>query len=148
MRSALVVAQVAIAVVVLAGGLLLTHSLLRLLHVDTGRRPDRLLTFNVQFIDSADRRRARGVRRQRARAAAALPGIDAVGGATGLSPITAQRGTTFEVEGQPDVARRRLGRAVLHRGVSWRTSTAIGTRMVAGREFAAADAARRAAGLS
>jgi putative ABC transport system permease protein len=136
-RSALVVAQVGIAVVVLAGGLLLTHSLVRLLSVDTGVVPDRLLTFNVQLIHEP----TSGARATRAAALleriAALPGVQAVGGATGLAPITAQRGTTFEVEGQLDTPIHDRGAYFIAASPAY--FRALGTRVVVGREFASGD---------
>jgi predicted permease len=132
-----VVAQVGIAVVVLAGGLLLTHSLVRLLSVDTGVVPDRLLTFNVQLIHEP----TPGARATRAAAVleriAALPGVQAVGGATGLAPITAQRGTTFEVEGQLDSPINDRGAYFIAASPAY--FRALGTRVVAGREFASGD---------
>jgi predicted permease len=138
LRSALVVVQIAIAVVVLAGGLLLTHSLVRLLSVDTGFVADRLLTFNVQLIHQA----TPGARAITAAAVlerlAALPGVEAVGAATGLAPITAQRGTTFEVEGQPDSSIN--DRSAYFIAASPAYFRALGTRVVAGREFAEGDA--------
>jgi predicted permease len=139
LRSSLVVAQVAIAVVVLAGGLLLTHSLLRLLHVDTGVVPDRLLTFNVQFIHQpspAARATTAGSVLERI---GSLPGVQAVGGATGLAPITAQRATAFEVEGQPDAPIS--GRTAYFIAASPAYFRTLGTPMVSGREFASRDAA-------
>ena len=139
LRSALVVVQVGIAVVVLSGGLLLTHSLLRLLSVDTGVVPERLLTFNVQLIHQptpgARATTVAGV----LESIAALPGVEAVGGATGLAPITAQRGTTFEVEAQPDSPIDDRGAYFIAASPTY--FRALGTRVVAGREFAAGDGA-------
>ena len=139
LRSALVVAQVGIAVVVLAGGVLLTRSLLRLLQVDTGVVPDRLLTFNMQLIQQP----TPGARALTADAVLerirSLPGVEAAGGATGLSPVTAQRATTFEVAGQPDVpVDERSAYFIATSPDYFRT---LGTRTVAGREFAPRDAA-------
>jgi putative ABC transport system permease protein len=139
LRSALVVAQVGIAVVVLAGGLLLTRSLLRLLQVDTGVVPDRLLTFNVQLIQQP----TPGARALTADAVLerirSLPGVVAGGGATGLSPVTAQRATSFEVAGQPDVPVDE--RSAYFIATSPDYFRALGTRTVTGREFAPRDAA-------
>jgi predicted permease len=139
LRSALVVAQVGIAVVVLAGGVLLTRSLLRLLQVDTGVVPDRLLTFNVQLIQQP----TPGARALTADAVLerirSLPGVEAAGGATGLSPVTAQRATTFEVAGQPDVPIDE--RSAYFIATSPGYFRALGTRTIAGREFAPRDAA-------
>jgi predicted permease len=139
LRSALVVTQVGIAVVVLAGGLLLTHSLLRLLRVDTGVVPDRLLTFNVQFIQQPSPGARAAVAAQVLEAITAMPGVEAAGGATGLSPITAQRGTTFEVEGQSDAPVN--DRSAYFIAASPSYFRALGTPIVAGREFASGDAA-------
>ena len=137
LRSALVVVQVGIAVVVLAGGLLLTHSLVRLLAVDTGVVPERLLTFNVQLIHQP----TPGARATTAAAllerVAALPGVQVVGGATGLAPITAQRGTTFEIEGQLDSPINDRGAYFIAASAAY--FRALGTRVLAGREFAIGD---------
>jgi putative ABC transport system permease protein len=139
LRSALVVTQVGIAVIVLAGGLLLTRSLLRLLEVDTGVVADRLLTFNVQLIQQP----TPGARAATADAVLerirSLPGVAAAGAATGLSPITAQRGTTFEVAGQPDVPVD--DRTAYFIAASRAYFHALGTRIIAGREFELRDAA-------
>jgi putative ABC transport system permease protein len=139
LRSALVIAQVAIAVIVLAGGILLTHSLVRLLHVDTGVTPERLLTFNVQFIQQptpgARATTAAGV----LEAVAALPGIESAGGATGLSPVTAQRGTTFDVAGSPDAPVADRGAYFIAASPAYFRT--LGARMLAGREFASTDTA-------
>ena len=55
LRSALVVAQIGLTVVVLAGSLVLTRSFLRLVNVDAGFSPDRLLAFNLP-LDRLSRR--------------------------------------------------------------------------------------------
>jgi putative ABC transport system permease protein len=139
LRSALVIAQVGVAVIVLAGGLLLTRSLFRLLQVDTGVVPDRLLTFNVQLIQQP----TPGARAVTAEVVLdrirSLPGVVAAGGATGLSPITAQRSTTFEVAGRPDAPVDE--RSAYFIAASPAYFRALGTRIVAGREFARGDAA-------
>jgi len=139
LRSALVVAQVAIAVIVLAGGLLLTHSLLRLLQVDTGVKPDRLLAFNVQLIQQPTAEARAATAEALLERIRTVPGIVAAGGATGLSPITAQRGTTFDVEGQPDAPIDARGAYFI--AASPQYFRTLGARVVAGREFSAADSA-------
>jgi putative ABC transport system permease protein len=137
LRSALVVAQIGLTVVVLAGSLVLTRSFLRLVTVDTGFSPDRLLAFNVALITQ---RTSAGRIETAARvleSIAAIPGVTAAGGATGLAPITAQRGTSFEVDGGADAtADDRRGYFIAASPDYFRT---LGTRIVAGREFAATD---------
>ncbi|HEV2421296.1 MAG TPA: ABC transporter permease [Candidatus Acidoferrales bacterium] len=51
-RSALVVLEVALAVVVVTGGALMAHSFYRLMHLDTGVRADHVITMSVNLSDS------------------------------------------------------------------------------------------------
>jgi putative ABC transport system permease protein len=51
-RSSLVVLEVALAVVVLAGAALMARSFYLLMHLDTGVRPDHVITMSVQLSDS------------------------------------------------------------------------------------------------
>jgi putative ABC transport system permease protein len=137
LRSGLVVAQIALTVVVLGGSLVLTRSLLRLVTVDAGFSPDRLLAFNVALVSypsSAGRIEAAS---RLLESIGAIPGVVSVGGATALAPITAQRGTTFEVDGRADVAAdQRRGYFIAALPGYFRT---LGTPVVAGREFTPAD---------
>src|SRR5262245_41634847 len=100
LRGALVVAEVALAVVVLAGAGLLARSLQRLLHVDKGFRPQNVTSFslNVGELEGRDARAAAaaevlaGLRQ--------LPGVVTAGAGTALPPQTAQSATHFETEGR------------------------------------------------
>ncbi len=139
LRSALVVTQIAVAVIVLSGALLLTRSLVRLLNADAGFVVSNLLTFNLQLVDAAEPAARVALATRTLAAIAALPGIEAVGGATGLAPRTAQRSTTFEVEGAGEVeVDSRRGYFIASTPDYFR---ALGTRVLAGREFAASDTA-------
>jgi putative ABC transport system permease protein len=139
LRSALVVAQIGLTVVVLAGSLVLTRSFLRLMTVDTGFSPDRLLAFNVALISQPTAAGRIDVASRLLESIAAIPGVTSVGGATGLAPITAQRGTTFEVDGRADVpASERRSYFIAAAPGYFRT---LGTPVIAGREFTAADRA-------
>ena len=82
LRSALVVTQIAVAVIVLSGALLLTRSLVRLLNADAGFVVSNLLTFNLQLVDAAEPAARVALATRTLDAIAALPGIEAVGGAT------------------------------------------------------------------
>jgi putative ABC transport system permease protein len=98
LRSGLVIAEVALAAIVLAGATLVGRSLIRLTHVDPGFAPDRLLTFNVQVVslpDDAARAEAMRIVLERLRA---LPGVQAVGGATGLPLVTPQRAIRVDAQ--------------------------------------------------
>jgi putative ABC transport system permease protein len=138
LRSILVVVQVAIAVTVLAGGLLLTHSLVRLLQVDTGvTAPERLLTFNLALLHQPTPAARATIAARVLDAIARVPGVRSAGGATGLTPINAQRGTGFEVEGHPDAPVN--DRTAYFIAASPGYFRALGAHLVAGREFSASD---------
>ncbi len=100
-RSALVVAEMALALTLLAGAGLLIKSVARLSAVDTGFRPENLLTFHIalpQAKYSSDTTRAALFDRL-APAIAALPGVQGVG-ATSVLPFGGGWSTgSFTVEG-------------------------------------------------
>jgi predicted permease len=137
LRSALVVAQISIAVVVLAGALVLARSFVRLLDADYGFKSDRLLTFHLLLLQEPTPGARAATAARAIEAIAAVPGVQGVGGATGLAPVTAQRDTTFDVEGQPDIA---VGqRRAYFIAASPAYFAALGATVVAGREFAVSD---------
>jgi putative ABC transport system permease protein len=137
LRSVLVVAQIAIAVVVVAGSLVMARSLVRLLTVDTGFSPDRLLTFNLPLVGHATPAGRAEAAARTLDAIAALPGVHAVGGATGLAPVTAQRSTVFEVEGKADAPLNQ--RSAYFIAASPGYFRALGTTFIAGRAFTPDD---------
>jgi putative ABC transport system permease protein len=78
--------QVAVAFVLLVGAGLLTRSYLRLLSVDPGFSPDRVLVLPI-FLDTRQfdsRAKTRAYYGELERRLAALPGVEAAGGATAL----------------------------------------------------------------
>lgn len=100
LRSAIIIAEVAVSLVVLIGTGLMMKSFARLTSVDPGFKSERLLTFTVALAEY-------DAPEQRAQFAAKvideikrLPGVEKVGGGTGLPPDIAQRVTRFEVEGR------------------------------------------------
>jgi predicted permease len=137
LRSALVVAQIAVTVVVLAGSLVLTRSLVRLLNVDAGFSPERQLTFLMSLVPLAGDATRVDTAARVLESIATIPGVTSVGGATGLAPITAQRSTSFEVERWADaeVDQRRA----YFIAASPDYFRALGTPLLAGREFANTD---------
>ena len=139
-RSVLVVAQIGVAVVVLSGALVLTRSFVRLLQVDPGFAPDRLLTFNVPLLGQ-NTPGARSVTAARVlERVGMLPGVEAVGGATGLPPVTAQRSTRFDVDGPSDTPiEQRSGYFI---AASPGYFKALGAAVIAGREFSDSDTDR------
>ncbi|AHG93846.1 permease (plasmid) [Gemmatirosa kalamazoonensis] len=102
LRRALVVAQLALALSLLAGGALMTRSLAKLVVADTGFRAERALTMALQVparkYAGADAAR-RFVERTRAQIAA-LPGVAAVAGTWNL-PLSGERNfTQYDLAGR------------------------------------------------
>jgi putative ABC transport system permease protein len=103
MRHGLVVAEMALAVVLLAGAGLLINSFIRLQHVNPGFHVGDALTFRLALPETAYDTRARRVEfYDRALAQLrALPGVRTVGGVMGL-PLSGLRfNISFDVEGRP-----------------------------------------------
>jgi putative ABC transport system permease protein len=99
-RHAIAIAEIALAVVVMVGAALLVRNFLSLSARDPGFVARGLTSFNVQFVSKPDGpSRAQAAERVLERVAS-LPGVSSVGAATGFPPVTAQRGTRFEIEGQ------------------------------------------------
>jgi predicted permease len=97
LRSTLVVAEVALSLTLLVGAGLLIRCFLRLQEVDTGFRPDGVLTMRISLPEEkyAKVEQTRPFYRELLDRIRRLPGVDAVGGATGL-PLggTGWSGTT------------------------------------------------------
>jgi predicted permease len=106
MRSALVVGQMAMALVLVAGAGLLIRSFVQLRQVDPGFRTEGRLAFRISLPGAAypeDAGRIAFYDRLFSRIAA-LPGVRSVGGVSGL-PLGGTNFTiSFEVEGRPPVA--------------------------------------------
>jgi predicted permease len=90
LRGALVVAEVALSLTLLVGAGLLIRSFLRLQDVDTGFRPEGVLTMRVSLPSEkyAKIEQNRTFFRELLAQIRRLPGVDAAGGATGL-PLSA-----------------------------------------------------------
>jgi predicted permease len=99
LRGALVVGEVALAVVVLIGAGLLIKSFTRLLNSDAGFKAENLLTMNVEMSRFKEPQKRAALVNQMLEQLRRIPGVEVAGGGTGLPPQTAQRGTNYEVEG-------------------------------------------------
>jgi putative ABC transport system permease protein len=141
-RSTLVVVEMALAVVLLAGAGLLIRSFARLQEVDPGFQPARVTTFNLELPTSRysdpKLRQATAALLERLRA---LPGVDSVGAAVYGMPFSGNVNVLdFTVVGRPP-------RPVGHDD-SMRVGTAspdyfktLGIRVVRGRAFSPRDRA-------
>ena len=110
MRSGLVIVEMALAVVLLAGAGLLIRSFTRLASVDPGFRPGQALTFEVSLPDSRYAEDARQVAffddlLPRLRA---IPGVQSAAAVLSLPLSGASIVLTFEIAGRPPVPRSQL----------------------------------------
>ena len=145
LQRALVVVQVAVSVVILAGAGLLTRTIGRLSEVDTGLGTEEVLTMQVALVtptelltdpaaDAAAKARYEEMRRE----IAALPGVTAVGVG---SPLPLRRGDLLlevRADGRPLAAGEPVPRAEL-RTADPEFFRAAGIRLRAGRSFASTD---------
>ena len=139
LRSVLVVAEVAIALVLVTGAVLLIETLVQLRAVDPGFRSDSILTANIdvpfpKYMDAAKRQRFYS---EVLAHVANVPGVKSAGLTSDL-PYTS-RGNTMglTIEGQP--AERDLGEDALFRLVSPGYLETIRARLNAGRFLNATD---------
>jgi putative ABC transport system permease protein len=104
-RSALVIAELALALLLLVGAGLLMRSFLRLQAVDPGFRPDHALTFNLTLPElryAEDEPRV-AFFDQLLPKLAALPGVRGVGAVMGVPLVGIHFSLSFKVEGRPPV---------------------------------------------
>jgi putative ABC transport system permease protein len=139
-RSALVVFEVALSLVLLVSAALLIRSFSNLTRVDLGVRTDHVLTFmmtptpkHLQDAEAAAAFYQRALER-----VAAQPGIEAAGGANSLPPTVLQRVTGFAIHDEPGTA---IGddRSAAFVGATPDYFRALGITVVRGRVFAATD---------
>jgi putative ABC transport system permease protein len=125
-RNGLVVAEVALAVVVLIGAGLLIRSFVRLRSADPGFRPSGLLTLRVPLAGGRNAAPDRRIAffQQVADRVAALPGVRAVGAVNGLPLTGLGVGSAFAVDGRPAPAPEQrpmgcCGRSLPHISAPW-----------------------------
>jgi putative ABC transport system permease protein len=139
-RRALVLAEVALSLVLLAGAGLLVKSFRRLLAVDPGYRTSQLLSLRVSLPKAryAQRESLATFHDRLAARLRALPGVKAAGAAS-VAPLTPWRATVnFTVEGQPPPAPENVPLAN-YRAVDEQYFAAMEIPVLRGRAFAAAD---------
>jgi len=102
-RSALVVTEVALALILLIGATLMTASFARLQQVKTGFDPRNLLTAEIAMPDFrySDPQRVTGFYRAVLVRLEALPGVQSAAVASGLPPDLMQLQDTFTIEDRP-----------------------------------------------
>jgi putative ABC transport system permease protein len=133
MRNSLVVAEIALSLIVLIGAGLLIRSFNRLLSANPGFVAENLLTFNLELFRYQDVTRRTAVLQDALSRIEQIPGVVAAGGATGLPPVTAQRGTRFAVEGL-DLSQAGANGAYFI-AITPNYFRALGTQLIQGRAF-------------
>jgi predicted permease len=105
LRGGLVVSQMALAMILLAGAGLLIRSFARLSHVDPGFRTEGALSFHVDLPETAYKEEAQQVAfyDELGGRLAALPGVQSVGGVGGLPLGGSRFELAFQVAGRPPV---------------------------------------------
>ena len=137
LRGGLVVAEVALAVVVLVGAGLLGRSLQQRLSVEKGFRPEGVTSFHVNVFELESPEAGARAAAEIVKSVRSLPGVSAVAAGTALPPQTAQRGTQFEIEGR--AFSESEGRFAYFVAATPGLFGTLRTRVVAGREFADTD---------
>jgi predicted permease len=143
-QRALVVVQVAVSVVLLAGAGLLTRTMMRLSEVDTGLSTEQVLSLDVNILTPSELRAAPGAR-ERTEALfatireqiAGLPGVASV--STGSLPLTPSiRHGDLQIEGRP-LAPGEPAPSAADRVASPGYFSSIGLPVLRGRGFTPAD---------
>ena len=140
MRESLVVAEVALAVVLVVGAGLMTETLWRLNRVDIGFDPHNVLTFLIQPTSGqiSSPEQATTYFNEVTRRIVAIPGVRSVGAAQHL-PLTG-----FNWRGSLDIESRPIAATASHPNIIWRSVigdyfTAMRVPLLRGRLFAASD---------
>ena len=139
-RSALVIAEVGLTLILLIGATLMGTSFIRLQQVKTGFDPQNLLTAEVSMPDFrySDPQRVSGFYRQLLQRVEVLPGVQSAAVASGLPPDLMQLQDTFTIEGRPTPPGQAdpLADFLFVSGDFFRT---LGVPMLQGRPFSDAD---------
>ena len=140
LRSALVVAELALALVLLAGAGLLIRTFVHLLRTDPGFAPERVLTAEVSlpWASYGEPRQQNAFFDELLGRVEALPGVRAAGVVSALPMTGADRTTGFAIEGRPEpiAAERPLSSVRL---ASPRYFAAMGIPLLRGRALSEAD---------
>src|SRR5215510_517363 len=142
LRSALVIVEIALSLVVLVGAGLLIKSFDRLLGVETGFKSQNLFTAGLTLVEFKDPQRRANLASQAIARIAEIPAVDVVSGGSALPPVNAQRVTRFAVQGSTNESGALSTSYFITASPDY--FRALGTRMVEGREFTPRDDAAAA----
>jgi putative ABC transport system permease protein len=140
LRSSLVVGQIAITLVLLVGAGLMAKTLWALLHVPTGFRSDHVLTARITLprVRYPEAGRVAAFQRDLLERLRNTAGVQSAGAAAYLPLTGDDNGWAFFIEGRPPLPTG-VYEVAKYRAVSDGYFDAIGTPIVQGRGFSAAD---------
>jgi putative ABC transport system permease protein len=143
LQRGLVVAQIAVSVVLLAGAGLLTRTMIRLSNVNTGLRTEEVLTMEVTLLTPAQLLAGRDAEAKERydriqREVRALPGVIEAGVGSTMPLRSSGLGLEVKAEGESLAVGEAIPRADL-RTASPEYFRAAGIPLLGGREFAATD---------
>jgi len=143
LRSALVISEVALSLVLLIGAGLMIRSFTKLNQVNPGFNPARALTIGVTLLRNKypDDERVASSYAQILERAAATPGVVSVGAISELPIGGSNTSDNFTIEGRPPVAKEAQP-ITEYRVVMPRYFEAMGIPLLAGRDFAETDTKR------
>ncbi len=135
----LVITEVAVALVLLAGAGLLMESFRRVLNVDLGFRKEEVLTGRLELSKRRypDGLRVRAFREELLRRVRGLPGVQYAGTVSSLPLGLIMQGTGFVVEGRPETEREKPFASYANTSTDY--LRAMGIPLVAGRYFDESD---------
>ncbi|HUR20540.1 MAG TPA: ABC transporter permease [Vicinamibacterales bacterium] len=144
-RQALVIAQTALAVVLLVGSGLLARSFSRLSATDPGFDPRNVMTFRLALpaIPYPDEAAIRGFTDRLFERLSAMPGVTNVAATTALPFANAAPGTSYEFEGRP-VTSGNVAPMVHYKIVAGSYFDTMGIPLRQGRQFHSGDLADNA----
>lgn len=140
-RSLLVVAEVALALMLLIGAGLMIKSFVRLQNVNPGFNPENLITLELQLpenkYDNKDRQAA--FQKQAVDRLAEIPGVQSAGAVNYLPFSGTELNASVTIEGRPPVANANERPRAFFRDVSPKYFQAMGIPVRKGRPFADSD---------
>ncbi|HEV2273019.1 MAG TPA: ABC transporter permease [Acidobacteriaceae bacterium] len=141
MRSALTVAEIALACMLLVGAGLLLRSFLRLLDVDLGFQPSHAATVRVDYDDGGDAAKRMAIWQEILRRVEAIPGIETAGISDNL-PMSRNRSWPISAKGKE--YRKGELQATFVYIISPGYLHAIGMRLIQGRDLLWSDGPKAA----
>ena len=145
LRGALVVGEIALALVVFIGAGLLFESFRRLMQVDSGFEAHHVLTLRLRLADVKypEASQTTGFLKEVMARTKALPGVEEVSVSTGF-PLGRGTENDYWVEGQPEPRLPGDWAPALTQSISEAYLRALGIRLLAGRQFTEFDSAQSA----